>query len=282
MIYPTKEEILIRWQKAGSHICVIVEGETELEDAWFYEQWFGGYARKVTFFPQNGWQKVVEVVVDLRQILGNKTVYGIIDRDFQDSVQYDSIPVDGIVRTPKYTLENYLLDPSCWYEVIRPLNRRRPNPDWQTVEQVKSIIENLYRTCIPISAHNWMILHISSFVASDVLIQYKWTQFKESPEGLPSDLSTHWKNIQTQLNLDTGLAELYQERENTLNKMSLAELEKVVSGKYVLKQLQRNFPINLSGREAWDNVVGAYIEYCSEPPSDLEALIQAIIRDSHT
>ena len=43
---------------AGQGAIVIVEGESSQEDAYFYGRWFGARAREVSFFPQNGWQKV--------------------------------------------------------------------------------------------------------------------------------------------------------------------------------------------------------------------------------
>ena len=40
--YPTFTEIEVAWRASGSGLCIIVEGETELQDPWFYQQWFGG------------------------------------------------------------------------------------------------------------------------------------------------------------------------------------------------------------------------------------------------
>ena len=113
--YPTPTEIEIKWRKSGSGVCVIVEGETDLEDAWFYNQWFGDQAKQVTFFPQNGWTEVINAVAVLRTTLGDKSVYGIIDRDFSPRTTYPPIPDDGILRTPKCTLENYL--PTLWLKL---------------------------------------------------------------------------------------------------------------------------------------------------------------------
>jgi hypothetical protein len=44
---------------AGSGVIVIVEGETYQDDYYIFTRWFGGRAREVSFFPQNGWKKVV-------------------------------------------------------------------------------------------------------------------------------------------------------------------------------------------------------------------------------
>lgn len=48
--YPTTTDIEMRWRAAGSGVCVIVEGQTEQDDAWFYNYWFNDQARDITFF----------------------------------------------------------------------------------------------------------------------------------------------------------------------------------------------------------------------------------------
>ena len=88
--YPTLSDIEMRWRAAGSGVCVIVEGQTEQDDAWFYNYWFGDRARQVTFFPQNGWEHVVDAVAELRARF--KMVYGIIDRDFETLVEAEPFP----------------------------------------------------------------------------------------------------------------------------------------------------------------------------------------------
>ena len=80
--YPSLTDIEAGWRKSGSGLCIIVEGETVQEDPWFYGQWFDNEARRFTFFPQDGWAKVGEAVAALRQTLGERSVYGIRDRDF--------------------------------------------------------------------------------------------------------------------------------------------------------------------------------------------------------
>lgn len=62
--YPTISDIEMRWRASGSGVCVIVEGQTEQDDAWFYNRWFGNQAREITFFPQDGWTRVVDAVVE--------------------------------------------------------------------------------------------------------------------------------------------------------------------------------------------------------------------------
>jgi hypothetical protein len=63
--YPALSEIEIAWRKSGIGVCIIVEGETELEDAWFYKQWFDYRAKEISFFPQDGCEKVENAVAAL-------------------------------------------------------------------------------------------------------------------------------------------------------------------------------------------------------------------------
>jgi hypothetical protein len=158
--YPTLTDIEVKWRTSGTGVCVLVEGETELDDAWFYKQWFDDRAREITFFPQDGWDKVIDAVVALRSKLGIGRVYGIIDRDFEEHVTYDLFPSDGILRTVKYTLENYLLDAMCWFQCIQPYTRRTPKPGWRTLDEAHATIESLFRECLRLSAYNWTLHQI--------------------------------------------------------------------------------------------------------------------------
>ena len=69
---------------------------------------------------------------------------------------------------------------------------------------------------------------------------------------------------------------------NRLEKSSLEMLETEVSGKYVMNLLREGFPLNISGKQAWDDILGAYIDICPDPPEDLTGLIELILQDSHS
>jgi hypothetical protein len=73
--YPTLSDIEIRWQTAGG-VCIVVEGETDQDDAWFYNRWFNNRSSQVTFYPQNGWEKVTAAITELRQRNPGNPVYG--------------------------------------------------------------------------------------------------------------------------------------------------------------------------------------------------------------
>lgn len=284
--YPTPTDIEIRWRKSGAGVCVIVEGETEQDDAWFYNQWFGDRAREITFFPQNGWTEVINAVTTLRTTIGSKSVYGIIDRDFVPNITYPPLPPDGILRTPKYTLENYLLDPDCWFQYIRPYTRRTPKPGWNTLEEVIVTIENLYRVCIPLTAYNWTLFEArNQNYQNFITLPSPQKTYKEHPKAIAEigDVPAYLQGIEAAMGL-TGdyLGWRYTNLTTIMARSSLSSLEQVISGKYVLTLLKEQFPLRISGRQTWDDILGAYIDTCPTPPEDLRLLVDLILQDAHS
>lgn len=281
---PTLNEIELAWRKSGSGVCIIVEGETELEDAWFYQQWFDYRAREVSFFPQDGYEQVTLAVEELRPRLGAKSVYGIIDRDFAPDVTSLPLPENGVFRTQKYTLENYLLNPECWFEYIRPHTRRSPKPGWNSLAEAEATILSLYQGCVPLSAYNWTLhqARAQNYEAFKVLPEAD-RQYKRHPKALDNmDVPDRLHQLQKQMRL-TGLdlPQLFGKQVEALMEAALDTLETMVSGKFVLTLLREQFPLKVFGRQAWDDVLGAYIDKCSDPPGDLVELIEFILQDAH-
>lgn len=282
--YPSLRDIEVRWRTSGSGVCVIVEGETELDDAWYYHQWFGDRAREITFFAQDGWEAVVDAVATLRATLGSRRVYGIVDRDFADQVTYDPFPPDGVLCTVKYTLENHLLDPEVWFRYIHPHKRRASTPGWNTLEETQVTIEHFYRQCAPLSAYNWTLRRArqASYEAFQAL-PATYRRYVEHPLALANlgDIITHLRQVQTQMQVALDLVVTYHERLAYLQTCPLAELEQTVSGKYVLTVLFESFPIKLGGKRARDDVLSYYLFLSPTPPADLTAIMDAILRDAH-
>jgi hypothetical protein len=282
--YPTLTDIEVRWRAASDGLCIITEGETELDDPWFYQQWFGGDARHFTFFPQDGWEKVQDAVAVLRSTLGTKKVYGIIDRDFEPAVNYATVPADGILRTAKYTLENYLLDPGCWFNYIQMHARRVPKPGWMTIAETEATIANLYRRCLPLSAFNWTLrvargLTAAAFKALPINDQ----TYREHPQALSNiDICAHFARLQAQLSLVENLPQMYTNRLRQLEAVAFGEWEQQVSGKYVLVQLRESFPIRPGDKKAWYDMQSAYLFNCPTPPTDLTNLLELIGQDAHS
>jgi hypothetical protein len=281
--YPSLTDIEVKWRTSGSGVCLIVEGETNLDDPWFYQQWFGSEARRFTFFAQDGWVKVQEAVAALRITLGSKKVYGIIDRDFEPTVTYPPVPANGIVRTQRYTLENYLLNEECWFKYVQPHTQRMPKPGWSTLEETRTTLLNLYRRCLPLSAYNWTLrearqLNEAAFKALPVNDQ----QYREHPKAIENvDVSAHLTRLQAAMGLAEDLPPMYQARLAQLQTMTPDEWAELVSGKYVLKVLKETFPLRLGSDKAWDDVLAAYTFICRAPPDDLVTLLEIIWQDAH-
>ncbi len=281
--YPSLTDIEVKWRTSGSGVCLIVEGETDLDDPWFYQQWFGSEARRFTFFAQDGWEKVQEAVAALRITLGPKKVYGIIDRDFELTVTYPPVPADGIVRTKRYTLENYLLDEECWFNYVQPHTRRTPKPGWNTLEEARITLFELHRRCLPLSAYNWTLHQARhSNEAAFKSLPAKDQVYLEHPRALENDVSERLARLQENMGLTENLPQLYQTRLLQLQAMIPDEWAEFVSGKYVLKVLKETFPLRLGSDKAWDDVLSAYMYNCNVPPSDLANLLEIIWQDAHS
>lgn len=283
--YPTITEIEIKWRKSGRGICIIVEGETEMDDPWFYQQWFGGLSKQITFFPQNGWERVVDAVSTLRPKLGVKRVYGIIDRDFAPTVTYDPFPTDGLLRTAKYTLENYLLDPQYWFAALRPLMLRSPKPGWNSAAEIQRTIETLYEECIPLSAYNWTLqqARAQDSVAFSALPENE-RRFFHHPMAIRNlgDVPAHLQKLQAHIGITADVGQLYLDRLADWQAMSLPQQEEVISGKYVFKRFQEILPIKIAGRQAKkDAMLSAYMYQCAKPPKNLEEIINLILKHAH-
>lgn len=141
--YPQGEALLAAC-RAGLGKLVIVEGESEDDDPYYFGRWFGDLARELTFIPQNGHEQVTKAVEDLRTQLGPaREVYGIRDRDFSDDAawlaQQGEVPESGVFFTSFYTLENYLLTAEGWFKVVRATHRRLPAA-WESLEAVAAQI----------------------------------------------------------------------------------------------------------------------------------------------
>ena len=283
--YPTISDIEMRWRASGRGVCVIVEGQTEQDDAWFYGRWFGDRAREITFFPQNGWQHVIDAVAELRLRLGSKTVYGIIDRDFETAVGTEPFPHSGVLRTPKYTLENYLLEAECWFKCIQPYTLRAAKPGWQTPAEVQTTLHDLHRQCISLSAFNWTLKQArSADPVGFATLPDKEGEYLEHPKALPGlgDVPDYLRHLNARLRLAVDLGQVYEERLAYLQSLSHDQLEEAVSGKFVHKLLFEQFPLKLSGQRSRDDMLSAYLFHCPHPPADLQRLVAAILDDAHS
>ncbi len=285
-MYPVIDELELEI-RAGRGIAIIVEGDSYGDDPLYYGQWFNNQASQVTFFPQNGWPKVIAAVLELRQRCPGVPVYGVIDRDFTNYALDAAFVTQGILRTPLYTLENYLLDPNCWAQVFTLIFRPHPGgvPDgWGDPVRVQAYIEQAYRDCLVLAAHNWVIKfgHEHYFNQATQTRQSD-REYRENLEAFgnvdPADKLGRWGQ---QLAANEDFTQLYTQKLQMLNQANLDEWEKQVSGKYVLHQLHQQFPRRPGRRALFDlgHYLNLYLDKCIHPPADLVRLIDHIIQDA--
>jgi hypothetical protein len=283
--YPLVDELEVTI-RAGRGGAVIVEGESAEEDPWFYGQWFGDRARQVTFFPQNGWTRVVEAVAELRRRCPDVPVYGIIDRDFAEDEALDAdFATLGILRTSSYTLENYLLDPACWAAVFRLIFRRQGGaPDgWDQPEQVQNHIETAFRACLDLAAYNQVIKYGAEYYAGAASATADRNRsYRHHPDTFkemnPADALSAWGQ---QLGCSEDLGLLFAAKRAALEAAGLTGWQKVVSGKHVLHLLQSRFPLlPRAGKFGLSHYLNLYLDRCPEPPADLTRIVETIIRDA--
>lgn len=282
--YPAVDELELEI-RSGRGVAVIVEGNSYEEDPWFYGQWFNSRASQVTFFPQNGWCQVVEAVAELRRRCPNVPVYGIIDRDFASDNDLDAdFTTQGVLRTPRYTLENYLLDPDCWAQVFAFIFRRQGGaPDgWDDSIQVQGYIEQAYRDCLVLAAHNRVIqLGNKHYPEQAARTPETERTYREHPDALANvDPAAKLRAWGQQLGTAKDLGEMFKQTLRALKKAGPAGWEQQVSGKYVLGVVRRRFPrLPRAGQFPLSHYLNEYLRACSDPPPDLVGLIERIIED---
>lgn len=274
--YPEGEALLAAC-RAGLGKLVIVEGETVDDDPWFYGRWFGDLARELTFIPQNGHEKVVQAVRDLRERLGpTHQVFGIRDRDFSRPADWvaqelaGEIPEDGVLSTRWYTLENYLLTAQGWFNVITAMHRRVP-AEWDSEAAVQAQIDAAYRACLPLAAWNYTV-RMECLRSPGAGLRHV-----EHPQALPKDPRQELSAWEQGRAVPRPLAECYEEQLGRLQTMSSAELPCWVTGKAVLKVLLERFPVAIGPRPHPESLVNLYMGVFPTPPDEHVGLVRRIL-----
>lgn len=272
--YPEGEALLAKC-RAGLGKLVIVEGETEDEDPWFYGRWFGDLARELIFIPQNGHEKVLKAVQDLRARLSPaREVYGIRDRDFSDESAWqtlaNAIPADGVLFTRWYTLENYLLVPEGWFKVINAIHRRPPE-QWDTVHAVEAQIAEAYRACLPLAAWNYVVRTEHQRLPVD------GRRHVEHPKALPLQPQQALAEWGRTRDVPRPLDACYAERLAWLSAAPSTELPCWVTGKAVLKVLLERFPMQSGPRPDMGHLVNLYVNQHPAPSEEHMTLVGRIL-----
>lgn len=258
---------------AGRGVIVMVEGEDAQQDPYFYNRWFGARAREVSFFPQNGWPKVVQAVADLRSQLTGRPVFGIIDRDFAEEAVLDAqaaaLPADGVFRTRLSTLENYLLAPAGWLKVLKLLYRADLPPGWSKEEEVAERIADAYRQCVPLAAFNLTVQRECDRLPSGGI------SYKERPEAV--------RNPEAELqawgagrNPPVPLEQVYQSNLAWLQSLQPQQWAEWISGKAVMRIFLPTLPSPRSKLHS-ELLLNLYLNEHPEAPPELAGLVARIV-----
>jgi len=227
----------------------------------------------VSFYPQNGWSKVVQAVADLRAALPARGVYGIRDRDFFDDAgmqaQAGEFPPDGVLRTRLFTLENYLLRAEGWFPVVRALHRATLPEGWSSVDEVQAQIDAAYRQCLSIAAHNWTIHDECARLPRDGI------PYMEAPVGA-QNLRERLNKWEASRGVPRSLESCFDDHLSYLQGCAPANWPQWVTGKAVLKVFLERMPLR-GGKLDKDRMVNLYMDKHPDPPPELEQLVRRIL-----
>jgi hypothetical protein len=276
MSHPSHDEIK---ERIGHGVAVFVEGESQRDDPYFYGRWFGAESQVFAFFACGGCNAVISAVEQRRQDLPDVPIFGIVDRDYADEDEWqtfnDDFQQSHVLKMPKFTLENYLLDAECWHKTFMLVFGESPPDDWNSPEANAQQIQQAYMECLSLAAHNWVIkfgnAHYSEQAART---PERDRTYLETPEALatrdPAAKLADWGRA---IGASEDFAELYRKRLQRLQAISLDELPKFVSGKHVLRSLHRRFPKRQIGLGVYLNL---YLDRCPDPHDDLKELLRQI------
>ena len=247
-------DALLAQCRSGRGAIVVVEGERDEDDAWFYNRWFAVLGPQVTFHPQNGHLRVEAAVQHLRDALPHRRVFGLVDQDHRGLGGDLKLP-DGVSAITRFTLENYLLDPEGWSQVIA-LERRSSAAGLR--EEVERAIEQSLRAAVPTAVYNQVLFQsgLGARLLTNIgaLPRDPREELRQRPGG-------------------EALVARYEQGVRDLAEASVERLHRHVSGKLVLPELDRR--LGLRGR--WNPLLGYYIQAYSEPPADLDAHIRGLL-----
>ncbi len=273
---PDKATLL---QQVGSAVAVLVEGEEVGGDAWIYgDKWFGARSLEVRFLPQGRWGGVVEAVARLRREPPPHPVFGIIDRDCTPDGELADLEPQGIFRVPRYSVENYLLDPHCWWQVFRIMTDHRGGlpPTWASATEVAAKIERCYQECVDLAAFNRVVglTKRSNPDYPDTPIYMRNPRDSRDPEGVLAS----WQHRCGQ---PSCLSTEFQLEKQRLRAAANPELDRCIDGKLVIEALLRRFnnEVNPQPQASRGPYLSYYLDKCPHPPEEVCALLDRILAE---
>jgi hypothetical protein len=250
--------------RAGQGTLVFVEGESEEDDAWFYNRWFAARATEVTFVAQNGWSQVARAVATVRGLYPNRAVFGLLDGDHVaedlDPTPPVVPPADGVLRTPRFTMENHLLDPEPLRQALASLSRTPP-----AGADVEARLLELYRSFAKVAAYNRAQWCLASAGCD--------APFETHPAAV-TNAAVSDLGVRSRARIGSDLRSVYDHAVEVLTGAPLHVLHRHVSAKYVVRALGASFPeLKALGVEQRLTLLARH----APAPPDLVALVDAIL-----
>lgn len=263
--------------RAGRGAIVIVEGESDEDDAWIFKQWFGAESMRLTFIPQNGWREVMKAVALLRQAEPHRQVHGIRDRDFTSDADYscweDGEPEDGVFILPRSCLESYLLDPPTWLELLSLMNRGTLPDGWGSPEEVGQQVEATVVECLSACAFN-RVVHEELQRQSEPGLKYMQRPLREAGgEALHVQRLEEWGH---QRGAPHPLRERFEAHVSRLESATHAHRLAEVGGKMLLRRFLSKVPQS-RGSASYEQLVTHYVQRCADPPEDIRSIVRRIL-----
>lgn len=238
MNYLSLDQLLLKI-RSGRGLAIVIEGVIHGDDEWVYSQWFGDLAHLVTFYPQDGYSRVLDAVTELRKNRESRPLVGIIDRDFATELelkaQFQEDYNTHVYRTQRYTLENYLLEPLGWYELAKLFWRNKLPKGYRSIDECSLTIENTFQSFLPAAAYNWLVWDLGKLYGPKFYLEFK-DKPDLDPEKLYYNLLIYCRNeglpdpdeYGLRLDLLKAKKELWHQK---------------VSGKMIFNHLYENFPL---------------------------------------
>ncbi len=263
----------------GAAVAVLVEGKAVGGDAWIWgDYWFAERSLEVRFFPGGDFRRVITTVESYRKRSTPLPVFGIIDRDCAADEELDEFSGQGVYRTSRYSVENHLLEPSCWLRALEFISRPRGGlpSGWSTAAEVETRIAAAYQACVPAAAFNRTVGKLKA----------AHPDLPETPRYIRSTRDPWLSSPRTPLEdweRETGrtdLAARYARELEQLTARSTHELPGLVDGKLVLETLMQSFRAAAGLRDSYplDQFLNVYLRECPDPPEDARFLVDRILR----
>ena len=214
----------------GSRSLVVLEGQ---DDLYAFSEWFLEHEDKLMFYVHGeGGSKSVLNFLPLALSAGTtKRVYGVIDRDFRDEADVQTSLDDvntHLLISRRYTLENYLLEPSVVQEELRVCCGTKFVP--LTTTELQNGLLQLCKQLCTVMAANWVLLEGSGKFLS---------------EGFDTTVRSNIvQQVAVRLTIDTVEAEQRIVAKEVFLNSKLATLEtahQYVSGKFLMHKVHGQY-----------------------------------------